>query len=65
MIPWRQGAAVARQWRGARLLSTQGLGHGRILQDEGVARAAAAFIAGRSKVAPRALPDLPDPAPLY
>jgi pimeloyl-ACP methyl ester carboxylesterase len=65
MIPWRQGAAVARQWPGARLLSTQGLGHGRILQDEEVARAAADFIAGRSKIAQRALPDLPDPAPLY
>jgi pimeloyl-ACP methyl ester carboxylesterase len=65
MIPWRQGAAVARQWRGARLLSTQGLGHGRILKDEGVARAAADFIAGRSRIAQRALPELPDPAPLY
>jgi pimeloyl-ACP methyl ester carboxylesterase len=65
MIPWRQGAAVARQWRGARLLSTRGLGHGRILQDEGVARAAADFIAGRSAIAQRALPELPDPAPLY
>jgi pimeloyl-ACP methyl ester carboxylesterase len=65
MVPWRQGAAVARQWRGARLLSTQGLGHGRILQDEGVARAAADFIAGRSAIAQRALPELPDPAPLY
>jgi pimeloyl-ACP methyl ester carboxylesterase len=65
MVPWRQGAAVARQWRGARLMSTQGLGHGRILQDEGVARAAADFIAGRSKIALRALPELPDPAPMY
>jgi len=65
MTPWRQGAAVARQWRGARRLSTQGLGHGRILQDEGVARAAADFIAGRSKIAQRELPGLPDPAPMY
>ncbi|MDH4094304.1 MAG: lysophospholipase [Betaproteobacteria bacterium] len=65
VIPWRQGAAVARQWRGARLLSTQGLGHGRILQDEGVARAAADFIAGRAKVAVPAHPELPYPAPLY
>jgi pimeloyl-ACP methyl ester carboxylesterase len=65
MIPWRQGAEVARQWQGARLLSTQGLGHGRILEDDGVARAAADFIAGRSGVASPGAPALPNPAPLY
>jgi pimeloyl-ACP methyl ester carboxylesterase len=65
LVPWRQGAAVAREWRGARLLSTLGLGHGRILEDDGVARAAAEFIAGRSGVASPALPALPNPAPLY
>jgi pimeloyl-ACP methyl ester carboxylesterase len=47
MIPWRQGNAVAQHWRGARLMTTQGLGHGRILQDEAVTSAAAEFIAGR------------------
>jgi pimeloyl-ACP methyl ester carboxylesterase len=65
MVPWRQGAAVARQWPGARLLSTQALGHGRILEDAGVAQAAADFIAGRSAVAQPARRALPDPAPLY
>jgi pimeloyl-ACP methyl ester carboxylesterase len=65
MVPWRQGAAVAREWRGARLLSTQGLGHGRILEDDGVARAAAEFVAGRSGVTSPAAPALPNPAPLY
>jgi pimeloyl-ACP methyl ester carboxylesterase len=65
MVPWRQGAAVARHWPGARLMSTQGLGHGRILEDESVARAAADFIAGRSAVVQPAWPTLPDPAPLY
>jgi len=64
-VPWRQGAAVAREWRGARLLTTRGLGHGRILQDEGIARAAADFIAQRSAVASPAVPALPNPAPLY
>jgi pimeloyl-ACP methyl ester carboxylesterase len=64
-VPWRQGAALARHWPGARLMSTQGLGHGRILEDDAVARAAAAFIAGRSGVAPLAAPALPNPAPLY
>jgi pimeloyl-ACP methyl ester carboxylesterase len=65
MVPWRQGAAFAQHWPGARLLSTRGLGHGRILEDERVARAAVDFIAGRSAVAGRALPALPNPAPLY
>jgi pimeloyl-ACP methyl ester carboxylesterase len=47
MVPWKQGAAVAQHWRGARLLTTQGLGHRRILQDEAITSAAAEFIAGR------------------
>jgi hypothetical protein len=64
-VPWKQGAALARHWPGARLLTTRGLGHGRILADDAVARAAVDFIAGRSAVAERALPALPDPAPLY
>jgi pimeloyl-ACP methyl ester carboxylesterase len=65
MMPWKHGATVARHWPGARLLSTDGLGHRRILADEGVTRAAADFIAGRSAVAGPARPPLPLPAPLY
>ena len=63
-VPWKQGAALARHWPGARLMSTRGLGHGRILEDDAVARAAVDFIAGRSAVAQTALPSLPNPAPL-
>ncbi len=48
LMPWTHGAAVAGQWPGARLLSTQGLGHRRILSDERVTRAAADFIRGRT-----------------
>jgi pimeloyl-ACP methyl ester carboxylesterase len=65
MTPWKHGATVARHWPGARLLTTQGLGHRRILGDESVTRAAADFIAGRSAVADPARPALPQPAPLY
>ena len=65
MVPWTQGARVASSWPNARLLSTDGLGHGRILADEGVGRAAAEFISGRSQVASPARPSLPWPAPLY
>jgi pimeloyl-ACP methyl ester carboxylesterase len=65
MTSWRQGAAVARLWPRARFLLTNGLGHGRILADEGVTTAAADFIAGRSAVASPARPPLPQPAPIY
>ena len=65
IVPWTQGAALARAWPGARLLSTVGLGHGRILESDIALRAAADFIAGRSQVASPAAPALPNPAPLY
>ena len=44
MVPWAQGAAFAQQWPGARFMSTEGLGHRRILEDETVTQAAADFI---------------------
>jgi pimeloyl-ACP methyl ester carboxylesterase len=44
MTPWTHGAQVAQAWPGAQLRLTDGLGHGRILRDEGVTRAAADFI---------------------
>jgi len=65
IVPWTQGAALARAWPGARLLSTVGLGHGRILESDIATRAAADFIAGRSAVADVAAPALPQPAALY
>src|SRR5436190_1196262 len=64
-VPWTQGARIAKLWPGARLMSTDGLGHGRILEDEAVTRAAADFIAGRSAVASVAAPALAHPAPVY
>ncbi|MGH8688768.1 MAG: alpha/beta fold hydrolase [Burkholderiales bacterium] len=63
-VSWRQGLAVAQHWPGARLLSTEGLGHGRILDNADVAQAAADFIAGRAGVAQPVRPALPDPAPI-
>lgn len=47
MVPWAQGLSIARTWRGARLLTTEGLGHRRILEDETVSRAAAEFLCAR------------------
>ena len=65
IVSWMQGAALARAWPGARLLSTSGLGHGRILESDITTRAAAEFIAGKSEVASPAAASLPFPAPLY
>lgn len=64
-VPWKQGAALARAWPGARLLRTEGLGHGRILESDAAVRSAVDFITGRSNVASVAAPALPNPAPLY
>jgi pimeloyl-ACP methyl ester carboxylesterase len=65
VVPWTQGASFAHQWPGARLHSTDGLGHRRILEDQAVTRAAVDFISGRSTVAGVASASLPNPAPLY
>ena len=64
-VPWTQGAKVSQLWHGARLMSTDGLGHGRILTAESVTSAAADFISGRSAVASIATPALAHPAALY
>jgi len=44
-IPWQCGALVAQAWPGARLETTDGLGHRRILRDPTVVAEAASFIA--------------------
>ena len=46
-VPWRQGAAFAEHWPGAKLLTTRGLGHARILRDDAVIDAATAFVCAR------------------
>jgi pimeloyl-ACP methyl ester carboxylesterase len=42
---WADSAAIARSWPGARLVSTTGLGHRRILRDPAVVAEATAFVA--------------------
>jgi pimeloyl-ACP methyl ester carboxylesterase len=46
-VPVKQGAAFAEHWPGARLMITSGLGHARILRDDAVIDAAAAFVCAR------------------
>src|SRR3546814_9590713 len=59
-VPWEEGERYARFWHDSRLLSTQGLGHNRIVDDPGVIAAAVRFLPG-SPVRERwvATPDLP------
>lgn len=46
-VPWDDGAAVAAAWPGARLLSTSGLGHRRILRDARIVAEATTFLVDR------------------
>jgi hypothetical protein len=43
-VPWREGAAIAAAWPGAELLTTQGLGHRRILRDPAVVARVSTFL---------------------
>ncbi|MGH8083796.1 MAG: alpha/beta hydrolase [Lysobacter sp.] len=47
-VAWSEGERWARYWPRARLLSTRGLGHNRILDDTGVIAAALAFLQGQA-----------------
>jgi len=42
-VPWSNGAQIARAWPGARLVTTRGLGHKRIVHDPDVVAEAVAF----------------------
>jgi pimeloyl-ACP methyl ester carboxylesterase len=47
-VPWQHGLAITHAWRGAGLLTTDGLGHRRILRDPDVVAAAVAFMNART-----------------
>jgi pimeloyl-ACP methyl ester carboxylesterase len=46
-VPWREGAAICSAFSGARLVSTRGLGHHKILRDPAVIATAIRFLSGR------------------
>ena len=48
-VPWQHGVAIARAWPVAELLTTDALGHRRILSDSTVVAEAASFLASRAK----------------
>ena len=56
-VPWSDGAAIAANWPGARLVTTEGLGHRRILKDPRVVEVAIGFVAGDDAAAGRYQPD--------
>jgi pimeloyl-ACP methyl ester carboxylesterase len=45
-VPWEEGESYARHWPGARLLSTEGLGHSRIVNDRSTIDAGLRFLRG-------------------
>lgn len=45
-VPWEEGESYARHWPGARLLSTEGLGHNRIVNDPATIEAGLRFLRG-------------------
>ncbi|HET6553793.1 MAG TPA: alpha/beta hydrolase [Dyella sp.] len=45
-VPWSEGERYARYWHGARLLTTQGLGHHKVLDAPEVIEASLAFLRG-------------------
>ena len=47
-VPWAEGERYARHWPGARLLTTTGLDHHRVVDDAGVIDAALRFLRGET-----------------
>lgn len=45
-VPWAHAQAIADAWPGSRLLAADGLGHNRLLRDDGILAAATEFIRG-------------------
>lgn len=48
-VPYASGRRIAEAWPGARLITTEGLGHNRILRDPDVIESAVHFVAGKTK----------------
>ena len=45
-VPWKEGASIVAAWPGARMISTRGLGHHRILRHPSVVASVVRFLAG-------------------
>jgi pimeloyl-ACP methyl ester carboxylesterase len=50
VVPYSQGASLASQWNSARLITTQGLGHRRILHNDDVIQKVVAFVTHKAEL---------------
>lgn len=48
-VPWEHGSSIAEAWPGARLISTEGLGHKRLVNEPAIVRAAVDFVSAPSE----------------
>jgi pimeloyl-ACP methyl ester carboxylesterase len=63
-VPFENTLRLAGRMPQARVLRTHGLGHRRLLREQGVVEAIAGFVQGDDDV-PAEWPPLPRPAPIY
>jgi pimeloyl-ACP methyl ester carboxylesterase len=64
-VPYAHALTLSARMRDARLVTTYGFGHRRLLREPAVVQAIVDFVAGRKDDLPSELPVLPRPAPLY
>jgi pimeloyl-ACP methyl ester carboxylesterase len=64
-VPYEHALRLSSRVPGARLVTTHGFGHHRVLREPAVVRAIVEFVAGDAGDPPSELPRLPRPAPLY
>jgi pimeloyl-ACP methyl ester carboxylesterase len=64
-VPYEHAPRLAARMPDARLITTYGFGHRRILREPGVVQAVVDFVRGSADDLPAELPVLPRPAPLY
>lgn len=64
-VPFEHAVRLSGRMPGARLITTHGLGHYRVLRDHAVIEAVVDFVSGSVERLPRELPALPRPAPIY
>jgi pimeloyl-ACP methyl ester carboxylesterase len=64
-VPYAHALRLSERMRDARLTTTYGFGHRRLLREPSVVQAVVDFVAGNADDVPAELPVLPRPAPLY
>jgi len=60
-VPWQEGAIIAQAWPGARLSTTSGLGHRRLVRDREVVREAVDFVLDELRWRRAVSPPAPEP----